>query len=67
METARSAVFVGSTMIDVTLVLLAGVGSTVPEVTVAEFWIVVPEAVPVLTRIVMVSALADAPLASAAL
>lgn len=36
-ETARSAVVVGSTMIDVTLVLLAGAGSTVPEVTVAEF------------------------------
>jgi hypothetical protein len=36
-ETARSAVVVGSTMIDVTLVLLAGTGSTVPEVTVAEF------------------------------
>jgi hypothetical protein len=37
METARSAAGVGSTMIDVTLVLLAGAGSTVPEVTVAEF------------------------------
>ena len=47
--TPRSADVVGSTTIDVMLVLFAGLGSTNVEfVTLAEAWIVVPAAVPVL-------------------
>src|SRR5579883_790716 len=49
MVTLKSAAVAGSTRIVVTAVLLVGRGSAVWEVTVAEFWIVVPAAVPALT------------------
>jgi hypothetical protein len=63
-----SALAVGSTRIEVILVLFAGVGSRVEEfVTVAELRMVVPAAVPALTFMVSVSVLALAPLLSTAL
>jgi hypothetical protein len=65
METAKSEVVVGSTMMEVMLVLLAGLVSWKVEfVTVAEFRMVVPEAAPATTSKVMVSVFAVAPLAS---
>jgi hypothetical protein len=65
---AKSELVVGSTIIEVMLVLFAGIGSSKVEfVTVAEDWIVVPAAVPLLIWNVMASALAMPPLASAAL
>ena len=68
LETAKSEVVVGSTMMEVMLVLLAGTVSTRAEfVTVAEFWMVVPAAVLAVTSKVMVRVLAVAPLASVVL
>jgi hypothetical protein len=66
-DTAKSAVPAGSTMNVLTLVLLEGVGSVTVDVTVAELRMTVPEAVPVLTCMLIVRVLAVAPLASVAL
>ena len=51
----------------VCVVLLAGTGSAVAEVTVAEFWMVVPAAVPLMTLSVRTMAGAELPLAWSAM
>src|SRR5580658_415822 len=67
MKRARSASAAGSTSTVVTVVLLLGTGSTVCEVTVAEFRIVVSAAVPAVTLSVITigSAAVVAPFAKA--
>ena len=66
-ETAKSASVADSTSTVVILVLLLGTGSTVCDVTVAEFKMVVPYGVPAFTLCVktMGSAVVVAPLAKA--